>query len=154
MNYADFKKGTFEDLVNAANSQYARKRVAFINKSENGYEGIYKRKKLSFVAKFAKGRSFDLNEISDEQLEHFEKIELRGGYCFLLIEFLETRTVYFVPFSIIRHYVYHSKYGGRSYIPENDLNYYAYGVNRSQRAILDYLVLVDHLIGNEAKKKA
>lgn len=142
----EIRESNFIKKVLETNEQYAKKRTVYINKTNLAFEGLYQGKKICFAVKVAKGQ-FDLNEISDEQLDFFEKTELRGGYCFLLIEFFETKTVYFVPFSIFRHYAYHSKYGGRRYIPEIDLNYYAYGVKRTYRATLDYLTWVDKLIG-------
>lgn len=144
----------FKSKVNTTNNQYATNRIAFIDNSKNGYKGTYRRKRICFDAFYVSSRKFDLNEITQQQLEHFEKTELRGGYCFVLIEFRESRTVYFVPFSVIRHYIYHSKYSGNSQISEDDFNYYAYGVNGTSRATLDYLVWVDKLIGTGVKIRA
>jgi recombination protein U len=72
-----------------------------------------------------------------------------GGISFLLIEFRHTKQIFFVPYTIIKHYVHHASKGGRKSIPLVDLEIYAYEVKRTKRSTLDYLEWVDKLIGEE-----
>jgi len=168
----------FENLINMANIQYENGGVAMINKSptpvkvlkSNGhkvingvyeskstvdYDGVYKGRAIYFEAKTVKGRRFDLKNIHDHQIKHLEKAHKLGAVCFLLIEFSDSRTIYYVPFTVMKHYIDNSKVKdakkGSKSIPQDDFDVYAYGVKGSARCLLDYLVWVDELYGIEAK---
>ncbi|MBG9786576.1 recombinase RecU [Brevibacillus laterosporus] len=172
MNTSYANRGmAFEQMLELANKQYERKDIAVINKrptpvkvlktegtnikkavydskSTVDYYGVYKGRAIYFEAKSTKSHtSFSLANISDHQLEHLAKTELNGALCFFLIEFASKREVYFVPYSFIRMYVLNARLGGRKSIPYDEFEIYAYLVQKSQRASLDYLVFVDRMMG-------
>ncbi|MGD8188538.1 Holliday junction resolvase RecU [Brevibacillus ginsengisoli] len=164
----------FEQLLNLTNQQYEAKGIALIHKrptpvkvlrtrgnlitnavydkkSTVDYDGTYKGRAIYFEAKSTREKNrFDLKNIERHQLEHLEKAEHNGAICFFLIEFASYNEVYFVPLSTIRHYFIHVNNGGRKSIPREDFEYYAYEVTKSKRALLDYLVYVDRMIGDGA----
>ncbi|WP_103110649.1 Holliday junction resolvase RecU [Brevibacillus reuszeri] len=164
----------FEDLLNYTNEQYERAGIALIHKrptpikatktkgsrvlagyfedkSTVDYDGVYRGRAIYFEAKSTRERTrFDLANISKHQIEHLEKADKSGAVCFLLIEFAATREVYFLPLTTIRHYLIHAGNGGRKSIQKEDFDIYAYAVEPSRRAVLDYLLLVDKLIGEGA----
>lgn len=160
----------FEELLNYTNYQYEKAGVALIHKrptpmkplrrkgfhflaafekkSTVDYDGVYRGRAIYFEAKSTREESrFDLKQIEPHQIEHLEKAEKQGAVCFFLIEFAKSQEVFFVPLATVRHYLLHAQNGGRKSIPREDFDYYAYAVEKTKRAILDYLVYVDKLIG-------
>jgi recombination protein U len=163
----------FEQLLNFVNVQYEKAGIALIHKrptpmkalrpqgmhflatferkSTVDYDGVYRGRAIYFEAKSTREESrFDLKQIEPHQIEHLEKAEKNGAVCFFLIEFAKSREVFFVPLSTMRHYLLHARNGGRKSIPREDFDYYAYAVEKSNRAALDYLVHVDTMIGEGA----
>ncbi|GED71210.1 Holliday junction resolvase RecU [Brevibacillus reuszeri] len=164
----------FEDLLNYANEQYERASVALIHKrptpikatktkgsrilsgyfeekSTVDYDGVYRGRAVYFEAKSTRDRTrFDLDNISKHQIEHLEKTEKMGAVCFLLIEFSALKATYFVSLSFIRMAMLHAQNGGRKSIPIEDFDVYGCLVTQTKRAVLDYLVHVDKLIGIDA----
>lgn len=164
----------FEQLLNFTNRQYERAGIALINKrptpikatktkgtrvlagyfeekSTVDYDGVYRGRAIYFEAKSTRERTrFDLANISQHQIDHLEKAERNGGICFFLIEFAAYKSTYFVPLSFIRLAIIHAQNGGRKSIPLEDFEVYGYLVNGSKRAVLDYLIHVDKLLGNGA----
>ncbi|MGK5509433.1 Holliday junction resolvase RecU [Brevibacillus formosus] len=173
MSQANRGRG-FEDVLNYTNLQYEGAGIALINKrptpikatktkgsrvlagyfeekSTVDYDGVYRGRAIYFEAKSTRERTrFDLANISQHQIEHLEKAERNGAVCFLLIEFATTREVFFMPLATIRHYLLHAASGGRKSIPKDEFDVYGYAVESTKRAALDYLLLVDQLLGNEA----
>ncbi|MGG1662915.1 Holliday junction resolvase RecU [Brevibacillus sp. NRS-1366] len=164
----------FEDILNYTNLQYEQAGIALINKrptpikptktkgsrvlagyfeekSTVDYDGVYRGRAIYFEAKSTRERTrFDLANISKHQIEHLEKADKSGAVCFLLIEFAAFRATYFVSLSFIRMAMVHAQNGGRKSIPIEDFEVYGCLVTQTNRAILDYLVHVDKLIGNGA----
>ncbi|MGO0058617.1 Holliday junction resolvase RecU [Brevibacillus fluminis] len=163
----------FEGLLNFTNKQYNNAGVALINKrptplkpirqqgfhvlaaydqkSTVDYDGIYKGRAIFFEAKSTREQtSFPLKNIERHQIEYLENAEKQGGICFFLIEFAVTQEVFFLPLATVRQYMLHAQSGGRKSIPKDDFEYYAYLVPQTKRAVLDYLVWVDKLIGEAA----
>lgn len=164
----------FEQMLNLANKQYESNGVALIHKrptpvkvlktrgnmitnavydkkSTVDYDGTYKGHAIYFEAKSTQEKTrFDLKNIEHHQLEHLEKAEQNRAVCFFLIEFATLHEVFFVPLSTMRHYFIHASNGGRKSIPREEFNEYAYEVKKSNRALLDYLVYVDKMIGEGA----
>lgn len=160
----------FEELINFTNAQYKSKRIALINKRPtpikvirssgnviNGvfekkstvdYDGVYKGKPICFEAKSTNERErFYLSKIEQHQIEYLEQAAANGAICFLLIEFKVFDEVFFVPFTTIRQYLLQAQSGGKKSIPREDFEYYAYLVEKTKRAPLDYLLHVDTMIG-------
>lgn len=172
MSYAN-RGQAFENHLNYANALYAKRNIALINKrptpvkvlkskgtqitkavwekkSTVDFDGVYRGKAIYFEAKSVKGKSFALSNIQDHQMEHLQKAEDQGAVCFLLIELRDFGQVFFVPYSTIKHYVYHAAHGGRKSIPKNDFEVYAWEVFKTERSPLDYLHWVDKLIEDGA----
>lgn len=161
----------FEDILNFTNVQYERAGIALINKrptpikatktkgsrvlagyfeekSTVDYDGVYRGRAIYFEAKSTRERTrFDLANISQHQIKHLERAESNGAVCFFLIEFATTHEVYFMPLATIRHYMLHADNGGRKSIPKDEFDVYGHAVERTKRAALDYLLLVDKLLG-------
>ncbi|WP_339167046.1 Holliday junction resolvase RecU [Brevibacillus sp. FSL L8-0520] len=163
----------FEQLLNFTNLQYERAGIALIHKrptpmkplrkqgfhfiatfekkSTVDYDGVYRGKAIYFEAKSTREETrFPLDNIEHHQITHLERAEQQGAICFFLIEFAKSQEVFFVPLSTIRHYMLHAQTGGRKSIPKDDFEYYAYAVQNTKRAALDYLLWVDKLIGEAA----
>jgi recombination protein U len=163
----------FEMLLNLVNMMYANQKIALINKrptpvkvlkskgtkvlsgyyeapSTVDYDGVYKGHAIAFEAKSVGIDRFDLSNLHHHQLDYLEKVAKMGGISFLLIEFRNTKQIFFVSFPTIKHYVYQASKGGRKSIPLADLEVYAYEVKRTKRSSLDYLEWVDKLIGEVA----
>jgi recombination protein U len=160
----------FEDLLNFTNLQYEKAGIALIHKratpmkplrrqgfhflatfekkSTVDYDGVYRGRAIYFEAKSTREETrFPLDNIEPHQIEHLEKAEKQGAVCFFLIEFAKSHEVFFVPLATVRHYLLHAQNGGRKSIPREDFDYYAYAVEKTKRAALDYLVHVDKMIG-------
>lgn len=162
----------FEMLLNLINQMYTRQKVALINKrptpvkvlkskgtkvlsgfyeapSTVDYDGVYRGRAIAFEAKSVGIDRFDLKNLHQHQLNYLEKVTNMGGISFLLIEFRTTKQVFFVPYSTIKHYVYHASVGGRKSIRLEELDVYAFEVRRTKRSTLDYLEWVDKLLKDE-----
>lgn len=71
---------------------------------------------------------------------------MQGAICFFLIEFRTDHIIYFVPVSLVAEYYEAMLYdGGRKSIPREEFEKHAYVVERTNRALVDYLVHVDKL---------
>lgn len=167
----------FEKLINAANIQYENGGVALIHKrptpvkvlktegsrvfgafeskSTVDYDGVYKGRAIYFEAKSVKGRRFKLDNLHDHQMQHLEKAHKLGAICFLLIEFSDSKTIYFVPYTMMRFYFNKAKSKdfkkGDKSIPQEDFDVYAEDVKSSIRSLVDYLINVDKIIESEGK---
>lgn len=159
----------FEDHLNYTNRIYQNRNIALINKrptpvkvlkssgtrvlsgfyenkSTVDYDGVYKGHAITFEAKSFKGNRFDLSNIHQHQYDYLKAAEKHGAITFVLIHWSVTAgDVFFCPFSMIHHYIKAAKDGGRKSIPIDDFAYYAYRVENTKRAALDYLAVVDKL---------
>ncbi|WP_019123788.1 Holliday junction resolvase RecU [Brevibacillus massiliensis] len=164
----------FEQLLNYTNGQYEKAGIALIHKrptpikatktkgsrvlagyfeekSTVDYDGVYRGRAIYFEAKSTREKTrFDLANISQHQMEHLEKAERNGAICFFLIEFTAYKATYFVPLSFIRLAMVNAQNGGRKSIPIDDFEIYGYLVEQTKRAVVDYLLHIDRLIGEGA----
>ncbi|WP_096435931.1 Holliday junction resolvase RecU [Alteribacter populi] len=161
----------FEMTLNLVNQLYKNNGVALINKrptpvkvlkskgtqvlkgfyeskSTVDYDGCYEGQAVAFEAKSVSGKRFDLKNIHDHQLEYLERAQKHGAISFLLVEFRDVNTVYYISLSFIKKYLREAHRGGRKSIPLSDFEIYAYEVERG-RAPLDYLAVIDRI--NEEK---
>lgn len=168
MTYAN-RGQSFENHLNYANKLYTRRNIALVNKrptpikvlkskgvhilkavweskSTVDYDGVYRGKAIYFEAKSTKGKRFDLSNIQVHQMEYLQAAEEQGAICFLLIELRDYGQIFFVPYSIIKHYVFHAAHGGRKSMPKEDFDIYAYEVFSTDRSPIDYLHWVDKII--------
>ncbi|TKI83263.1 Holliday junction resolvase RecU [Bacillus mycoides] len=120
---------------------------AWESKSTVDYDGVYKGRAVYFEAKSTNIKtSFPLDNISRHQIDYLKDTQAHGSICFFLIEFRADHIVYFVPVSLIAEYYEAMLYdGGRKSIPREEFEQHAYVVERTNRALVDYLVYVDKL---------
>ncbi|WP_062052382.1 Holliday junction resolvase RecU [Bacillus sp. JCM 19034] len=158
----------FEHLINVTNQQYSNKGMAIINKrptpvkvlkskgtrvlsgyfeekSTVDYDGIYESKPIVFEAKTTGEKRFPLSMLSKHQYDYLEQAHKNGAIAFLLIEIRPVHRVFLLPVETFRHYMVKAKKGGRKSIPLDDLDIYAYEVNRGRGVLLDYLAVVNKL---------
>ncbi|UED78087.1 Holliday junction resolvase RecU [Brevibacillus sp. DP1.3A] len=138
----------FEKALNTTHSQYKEKRIALIDKtSGTSHIGTYKGRALYFEAISTRERTrFDLSNIDKTQYERMEEAQSHGAICFVLIDFAVFHEVMFVPFSTFQINRLHASTGGQGSIPKDDFEHYGYVVQKTKRARLDYLLLVDMMI--------
>ncbi|MGM8212616.1 Holliday junction resolvase RecU [Virgibacillus sp. W0430] len=165
------KRGqAFENLLDYTNQIYKQKGIALINKrptpmkiigktkghqhicvfdkkSTVDYDGVYRGKAIVFEAKSVKEKRFPLNNITDDQVKYLNQAEKQGAISFLIIDLRVIREVLIVPNGMLQKYVKDSKSGGRKSIPLGDLEVYGYRVQSGSGVPLDYLSVVDRLIG-------
>ncbi|PFL57687.1 Holliday junction resolvase RecU [Bacillus cereus] len=120
---------------------------AWESKSTVDYDGVYKGRALYFEAKSTKETTrFPLDNISRHQIDYLKDTLEHGAICFLLIEFRTDHIIYFVPVNLVAKYYEAMLYdGGRKSIPREEFEKHAYVVERTDRALVDYLVHVDKL---------
>lgn len=143
----------FENSLSTTHNQYKAKRIAIIDKvTTTSHVGAYKGRPVYFEAISTRERSrFDLSNIDKHQYERMEEAQAHGAICFVLIDFVVFHEVMFVPFSTFQIFQSHASTGGRSSIPKDEFEYYGYVVQKTKRAKLDYLLLVDMMINSKAK---
>ncbi|MGY4689322.1 Holliday junction resolvase RecU [Salibacterium sp. K-3] len=167
MKHTQANRGmAFEHLVNTSNLQYKNKGLALISKrptpvkvlkssgtniqkavweakSSVDFSGVYNGKAIEFEAKSISGKRFDLKNIHDHQIQHLKNAEQHGATVFLLVEFRDTREVFFTPPSLITLAAKNAAQGGRKSIPIDDFQIYADLVRQGRGVPLDYLAVVD-----------
>ncbi|MBU7320303.1 Holliday junction resolvase RecU [Paenibacillus oleatilyticus] len=112
----------FEALIERSNSAYETEGLAIVNKRptpvrvvknvKGKLSGFYEKPStVDFDGTLSGGRSvvfeakqvkkaprFDLDNISDHQVEYLAKCHLLGGIAFVLIELVQVNTIYLLPY--------------------------------------------------------
>lgn len=167
------KRGqSFEISINYTNKIYENKGRALINKratpvkvlkskgtrvlsgfyeekSTVDYDGVYQGRSIVFEAKSTTKKRLPLDMISNHQVDYLNAAEKQGSISFLIVEMRATRDVFLVPNNMLQKYIKNAKSGGRKSIPMGDLEVYAFLVEAKNGVPLDYLTVVDRLIGAE-----
>src|SRR5699024_2274342 len=165
------KRGqSFEMSLNYTNEVYIKKGRALINKRAtpvkvlkskgtrviNGfyeekstvdYDGTYKGKSIAFEAKSTTRKSLPLDMISDHQIKHLDTSERHGAISFLIVEMRSLGDVFLIPNNMLQKYIKNAKNGGRKSIPIDEMEVYAFLVESKNGVPLDYLSVIDRLIG-------
>ncbi|SEG86889.1 recombination protein U [Bacillus sp. ok061] len=142
-NIGIFNKRPTPVKVIKTNQKGEISKSAWGSKSTVDYDGVYKGRVVYFEAKSTKGTtSFPLDNIGRHQIDYLNDTQAQGAICFYLIEF---RTDH-IPVSLVAEYYEAMLYdGGRKSIPREEFEKHAYVVERTDRALIDYLVHVDRL---------
>ncbi|WP_426952849.1 Holliday junction resolvase RecU [Bacillus mycoides] len=120
---------------------------AWGSKSTVDYDGVYKGRAVYFEAKSTTETTrFPLDNISRHQIDYLRDTQDQGAICFFLIDFRTDHVIYFVPVQLVAEYYESMLYdGGRKSIPREEFENHAYVVERTDRALVDYLLHVDKL---------
>ncbi|MDD2504718.1 MAG: Holliday junction resolvase RecU [Bacilli bacterium] len=111
------------------------------SKSTLDYVGIYKGKYLDFDAKSTNSKtSFPLNNISNHQLKHIEKILQHGGITFLILEI--NKEVFLFPGENL---IYFIKHNTRKSIPYEYIKENGHLINMTYNPVLDYLKIIEEI---------
>lgn len=166
----------FEDMINESNKYYLNKNVAAIYKkptpiqvvkteypkrsmskiteayyktpSTTDYNGIYKGYYIDFEAKSCHSDSFPFSKIFSHQVDHLKMVHEMGGIAFLLIEFPNKNTIFYLPANLLLQEYEKMKNGGRKSIPYKFFEENAYLIKRTYNPQIDYLKCVDQIINS------
>ncbi|NMA51146.1 MAG: Holliday junction resolvase RecU [Mollicutes bacterium] len=155
-----------ENLVNIANELYLQKDLAIIYKkptpiqvitynynnkritdafyksqSTLDYNGVYKGFYIEFDAKNTNRSFLPINNISNHQLEHMEKIISHNGICFLLI--MIQKECYLLEAQLVLDFVSNSE---RKSIPYDFIKMNGHNIKYDYLRGADYLIAIDQLI--------
>ena len=121
------------------------KEAFFTVPSTTDYNGIYKGKYIDFEAKETKSKtSFSLNNIHKHQIEHLKNINRHGGIAFLIVRFTVLNETYLLEITKLLDFINKED---RKSIPISYFKNNAYLIKDNYRPRLDYLKIVDDLIG-------
>ena len=165
------KRGmTLESDINDTNKYYLEKDIALIYKkptptkvikldgnrikdgfyeipSTTDYNGIYKSKYIDFEAKETKSKTaFSLSNIHPHQIKHLENINKNGGISFLIVRFTVLNETYLLTTNDFLQFI---KEEDRKSIPHSYFKEKAYLLKDQYQPRIDYLKVVDQLIGGK-----
>ena len=121
------------------------KEAYFTIPSTTDYNGIYKGKYIDFEAKETKSKSsFSLANIHPHQIKHLENINRHGGIAFLIVRFTTLNNTYILSEDKLIDFL---KKKERKSIPIEYFKKNAYLIKDSYMPTIDYLKIVDELIG-------
>lgn len=121
------------------------KEAFFTVPSTTDYNGIYKGKYIDFEAKETKNNtSFALSNIHPHQIKHLENIYNHKGIAFLIIRFTQLNETYLLPANKLLDFLSSTT---RKSIPIDYFRNNAYLIKDSYKPRIDYLKIVDKLIG-------
>ena len=113
--------------------------------STTDYNGLYNGKYIDFEAKeTASKTSFALNNIHPHQIKHIENIYNHSGIAFLIVRFTTLNETYLLP---AENFLNFFKTKERKSIPISFFRKEAYLLKDGYRPRIDYLKIVDQLIG-------
>ena len=121
------------------------KEAFFTIPSTTDYNGLYKGKYIDFEAKETKSKTaFSLNNIHQHQIRHIEQINKNGGIAFLIIRFTTLNETYLLTANDFLEFI---KDQERKSIPHSYFKEKAYLLKDQYQPRIDYLKVVDQLIG-------
>jgi len=136
--------------INATKVHYqdGSKKIAdgyFSRASTTDYNGIYQGKYIDFEAKSTNNAtSFPLSNIHEHQLKHLKQVQNHGGISFIIIAFSKLNRIFLLEtakiFDIIED---------RKSIPFSYIEKYGYEIKQGLRPRIDYLKVVDLIIGGK-----
>ena len=134
----DYKKG----LINEA---------YFMTPSTTDYNGIYKGKYIDFEAKETQSKtSFALKNIHAHQIKHLISILNHGGISFLIIRFCKLNKTFLFETSKLELFM---KNNDRKSIPISYIEENGYIIKEGYYPRLDYILIVDKLLGDAYEKE-
>lgn len=121
------------------------KEAFFTIPSTTDYNGLYKGKYIDFEAKETQSStSFTLRNIHPHQINHIKNIHENNGIAFLIIRFTSMNETYLLTAEKFLKFLEKEK---RKSIPIEYFRKEAYQIKDSYRPRIDYLKIVDGLIG-------
>jgi recombination protein U len=121
------------------------KEAFFTVPSTTDYNGIYKGKYIDFEAKETKSKTaFALTNIHPHQIKHIENIYNHSGIAFLIVRFTTLNETYLLPANKFLDFINKTE---RKSIPIDFFKEEAYLIKDGYRPRIDYLKIVDELIG-------
>ncbi len=172
-NYRYDNRGMIlEEDINLSNQYYINKKIAYIYKrptpiqatkteyrnnkkiikeaffkesSTTDYNGLYKGIYIDFEAKETRSKtSFPLSNIHNHQIEHLTNVLDNGGLAFFIIRFTTLDKTFLLTAKDFIEYFQTSK---RKSIPLDYFNERAYLIKEGYNIRLDYIKIVDILLG-------
>lgn len=121
------------------------KEAFFTIPSTTDYNGIYKGKYIDYEAKETKNKtSFPLSNIHPHQIKHLKNIYNHSGIAFLIVRFTTLNETYLLTAKDLLDFI---ENGERQSIPISYFREKAFLVKDDYRPRVDYLKIVDQLIG-------
>ncbi len=119
----------------------------FTTPSTTDYNGLYKGYYIDFEAKETKSSTaFALTNIHPHQIEHLKNIERHQGIAFLIVRFTTLNETYLLPAKTFIDFLTGTE---RKSIPLDFFRQNAYLIKDGYRPRIDYLKIVDNLIGGK-----
>lgn len=127
------------------------KEAYFTIPSTTDYNGLYKGKYIDFEAKETISKtSFSLSNIHKHQIKHLDNIDKNGGISFIIVRFTTLNKTYFV---LAKDFIEYVNNATRKSIPIDFFEKKAYILNDTYRPPIDYLKVVDYIIGGNNGKE-
>jgi len=121
------------------------KEAFFTIPSTTDYNGLYKGKYVDFEAKETRSKTaFALTNIHPHQIKHIENIYNHSGIAFLIVRFTTLNETYLLTAEKFLNFL---KEYDRKSIPIAYFRNNAYLIKDGYRPRIDYLKIVDYLIG-------
>ena len=121
------------------------KEAFYVVPSTTDYNGIYKGKYIDFEAKETRSKtSFSLNNIHEHQIEHLKNIKRHDGIAFLIIRFTVLNETYLLFIDDLLSFIDKEN---RKSIPLKYFKEKAYLIKDSYKPRIDYLKVIDNIIG-------
>ncbi len=131
--------------VDYKNNSLIIKEAYFKEPSTTDYNGIYKGKYIDFEAKETTSKtSFPLSNIHKHQIEHIRHIVSSKGICFLVVRFSLLDKTFVLMGEDFLNYIDNND---RKSIPLNIFEEKGYKLDISYRIRLDYLKVIDKILG-------
>ena len=123
------------------------KEAYFTVPSTTDYNGLYKGRYIDFEAKETQSKtSFALTNIHPHQIEHLKNMNNHGGIAFLIVRFTTLNETYLLTADKFLQYLEETK---KKSIPIDFFRKEAYRIKDGYRPRVDYLSIVDELIGGK-----
>ena len=115
--------------------------------STTDYNGLYDGKYIDFEAKETKSKtSFPLANIHSHQIKHIKNIYNHQGIAFLIVRFIHYNETYLLPAKDFLEFIEQEE---RKSIPYSFFQTKGYIIKDGYRPRLDYLKIVDRIIGGK-----
>ena len=123
------------------------KEAFFTVPSTTDYNGIYKGKYIDFEAKETQSKTaFALSNIHEHQIKHLKNINNHKGIAFLIVRFTTINETYLLTADKLINFIENID---RKSIPISYFKENAYLIKDSYRQRIDYLKIIDNLIGGK-----
>jgi len=138
--------------VEVSNADHTISKAYFEQQSTVDYIGVAGGTAICFDAKETGRASLPLRNIHSHQISFMDNFEKQGGACFLLVSFIQSGDVFFLPFSELKRYWEAAGRGERKSIPFDGFNK-TYLVKNQKGFPLHYLEALQlHRCGRQVEK--